>query len=165
MHPFDIYKSPGHLIRRANQIVVSLFIEQTADQLTPVQFGLMALLLDSAGADQVTLAQKLALDTSTAGAVLARLEAKGWVKRQVDSEDRRRRLLYLTDSGRRAYEAVRGDVETVQQRILGPLDEQEREVFMRLLTKLVVSNNENSRAPLKLGVPTEAAGTPASDTA
>lgn len=148
MRPFNIYKSPGHLVRRANQIFVSLFIEQLADQLTPVQFGLMAVLQASEGLDQITLAKKLALDKSTAGAVLARLEAKGWVERRSDPTDLRRRVLYATRKGRSVYQAVRDEAEKTQRRFLKPLDAQEREVFLRLLTKLVVSNNENSRAPL-----------------
>jgi DNA-binding MarR family transcriptional regulator len=146
---FDVEKAPGHLIRRAQQIVVSLFLEHTGGQLTPIQFGLLAALAADEGLDQVSLAQRMALDPSTTGSALERMEAKGWIERRADPQDKRRRVLFLTRSGKTMYEARCDDAEAVQHHLLDPLDPKERVVFMRLLTKLVVLNNEKSRAPAR----------------
>lgn len=150
MKKFDVYSAPGHLIRRAQQIVVSLFIDQTNNAITPVQYGFLALLAEFDGIDQVSLAGALALDTSTSASTLDRLESKGWILRRIDPEDRRRRLLSLTPEGRVVFEQFITDVENVQQRLLEPLESAERKEFMRLLTKLVRVNNDQSRVPLKL---------------
>jgi DNA-binding MarR family transcriptional regulator len=147
---YDFYRAPGHLIRRAHQIVGSLFVSQTDNQVTPIQYGLLAVLAETDGLDQVTMARRLALDASTSGNTLERMAQKGWVVRKVDPEDRRRRVLSLTPAGRKLFEKLMDDVETVQQRLLDPLDPKERVVFMRLLTKLVQENNEFSRVPLRL---------------
>lgn len=150
MKKFDVHRAPGHLIRRAQQIVVSLFIDQTNNAITPVQYGFLAILAESDGIDQVSLAGALALDTSTSASTLDRLESKGWILRRIDPNDRRRRMLSLTPEGRVVFEQFISDVEQVQQRLLEPLESAERAEFMRLLTKLVHVNNGLSRVPLKL---------------
>ncbi|RIX83196.1 MarR family winged helix-turn-helix transcriptional regulator [Acidovorax cavernicola] len=147
---FDIYSSPGHLIRRSQQILVSLFLEQTKGVITPIQFGVLAVLESQGELDQVTLAQRLALDASTSGSTLERLEKKGWISRRMHEGDRRRRMVSLASDGRALLQELLDDVETIQQRLLDPLDPKERVVFMRLLTKVVHLNNDVSRAPLRI---------------
>jgi len=147
---FDIYSAPGHLIRRAQQILVSLFLEQTGGVITPIQFGVLAVLESQGELDQITLAQRLALDASTSGSALERVEKKGWITRRVHDQDKRRRLVSLTDEGRALLLALRDDAEAVQHRLLDSLDPKERAIFMRLLTKVVNHNNDVSRAPLRI---------------
>jgi len=87
----DLQATPGHLIRRAQQIAVDIFAEQLASAgITPVQFAILNALLDSPGNDQVSLAKRVAFDPATSGSVIGRLEAKGWVVRKADPADRRR---------------------------------------------------------------------------
>lgn len=147
---FDIYGTPGHLIRRAQQIVVSLFLEQTGGLITPVQYGVLAILQSQGELDQVSLSQRLALDTSTSGSILERMEKKGWVDRKVDPGDRRRRVVGLTPAGLDLLVSLREEVETIQHRLLEPLESGERAVFMRLLGTLVHLHNDVSRAPLRM---------------
>ena len=54
---FDFQHAPGHLIRRAHQLAVAIFMEETGDfDITPVQFAILNALIDDPGEDQVTLA-------------------------------------------------------------------------------------------------------------
>jgi DNA-binding MarR family transcriptional regulator len=94
-------------------------------------------LIDTPGADQVTLAGLVAFDAATSGSVIGRLEAKGWVRRGPDAEDRRRKLLWVTPDGEKAVQQMKRAVARVQSRILGPLNAQEREQLLSLLGKLV----------------------------
>lgn len=135
---FDFQQAPGHLIRRAHQVAVAVFMEETGDyDVTPVQFAILNALIDGPGEDQVTLAAKVAFDAATFGSVIGRLEAKGWVRREPDPADRRRKRLWVTRQGEEAARQMRRSVVRVQRRILGPLDPQERETLLALLTKLV----------------------------
>src|SRR5438128_1858094 len=75
---FDFRHAPGHLIRRAHQVSVAVFMEETAGfDATPVQFAILNALLEDPGEDQVTLSRKVAFDAATFGAVIARLEGRG----------------------------------------------------------------------------------------
>ena len=135
---FDFEQAPGHLIRRAHQVAVAIFMEETGEhEVTPVQFAILNALMDDPGEDQVTLAAKVAFDAATFGSVIGRLEAKGWVRREPDAADRRRKLLWVTPAGQRAALAMKRAVARAQRRILGPLEPEERQTLVELLGKLV----------------------------
>lgn len=137
-HSIDLQTTPGHLIRRAQQIAVAIFAEQLASvDITPVQFAIMNALLGSPGIDQVSLAKRVAFDPATSGSVIGRLEAKGWVVREADPADRRRKLLVVTAQGVQALSGIQADVATVQAMILSPLSPQEQGQFVQLLARLV----------------------------
>jgi DNA-binding MarR family transcriptional regulator len=134
----DLQATPGHLIRRAQQIAVSIFAEQLTDaDITPVQFAILNALLDSPGIDQVSLAKRVAFDPATSGSVIGRLEAKAWVERKADPNDRRRKLLVVTAAGVLALGQVQKDVARIQEKILSPLTPQEQSQFVHLLSRLV----------------------------
>ena len=138
---FDFQHAPGHLIRRAHQLAVAVFMEETGDHdVTPVQFAILNALMDDPGEDQVTLAGKVAFDAATFGSVIGRLEAKGWVRREADAGDRRRKLLWVTAGGEQAALSMKRAVGKAQKRILGPLEAGEREELVRLLGKLVAGH-------------------------
>jgi len=135
---YDFAHAPGHLIRRAQQIAVSVFAQELAVfDVTPVQFAILNALMDAPGTDQVTLAARVAFDAATSGSVIGRLEAKGWVRREASPQDRRRKLLWLTPKGKKAVLAMAPKVAQVQELILQPLKAQERQQLTALLAKLV----------------------------
>ena len=74
---------PGHLMRRAHQWAVFHFHDTHGRHVTPVQYAILRALQDQPGIDQVTLAQRVALDTSTTADIAARLETKGWILRHI----------------------------------------------------------------------------------
>jgi len=101
----DIHTMPGHLIRRMNQISVSVFADKMAREgfdITPVQFGALSTISANPGIDQATLAGLIAYDRATIGGVVDRLEAKGFIRREVSSEDRRARVLTISEAGEKA---------------------------------------------------------------
>lgn len=135
---YDFRHAPGHLIRRAHQVAVAIFMEETAEfEVTPVQFAILNTLVEAPGEDQVTLARNVAFDAATFGSVIARLESRGWVRRQADPADRRRKLLWVTPAGEQAAQRMQRAVAKAQRRILGPLESAEREQLLRLLERLV----------------------------
>ncbi len=145
----DFHSMPGHLIRRAHQISVAIFAEECADHnATPVQYACLSEIARQPGVDATRLASAVAFDRSTLGNVLERLEAKGWVDRRPSPEDRRVKLLYITQAGENLLEAIEPAVVATQKRLLKPLSAADRKLFMRLISEMVDGNNEISRAPL-----------------
>ena len=144
----DLDTLPGHYIRRLQQIAVAVFLQETEAQgVTPVQFAALQTVANTPGIDQRTLARSIGFDTSTIAGVVDRLEARGLMQRGPSSDDRRVRLLTLTDEGQALLRAVIPSMLRTQDRILEPLRPREREEFMRMLRVLVTANNELSRAP------------------
>jgi DNA-binding MarR family transcriptional regulator len=144
---FDFAHAPGHLIRRAQQIAVAEFARETADHdVTPVQFAFMNAMMDTPGLDQITLAKRVAFDAATSGSVIGRLEAKGWVRRDADAQDRRRKLLFVTPEGAQALARMNAAVERAQRNILAPLTAKDQALFMRLLAQLVDGHEQSERS-------------------
>jgi DNA-binding MarR family transcriptional regulator len=144
----DLDELPGHYIRRLQQIAVAIFLQETeAHGLTPVQYAALSKVGLTPGVDQRTLARSIGLDTSTTAGVIDRLETRGLMQRTASPEDRRVRLLGLTELGQEVLQAVEPDMLKAQQRILKPLSAVEQDEFMRMVRKLVTANNELSRAP------------------
>lgn len=147
-----IHTMPGHLIRRLNQIAVSIFqerMETLGIDLTPVQFGALLVLSENPGIDQATLAGLIAHDRVTIGGVVDRLQAKGLIARTTSTTDRRARVLALTDAGTALLTRALPEVRALQSDILSGLTEGEAQTFLALASKLAKTGNDRSRAPMK----------------
>ncbi len=147
----DVYDQPGHLIRRAQQIAVSMFYSTMGYAVTPVQYAVLRILQDHPGIDQVTLARYCALDTSTAADLAVRLEERGLVKRMMPMKSKRFRLLQLTPEGAALLKKLLPSGHVLNRRLLRPLNKEEQKIFLSLLKKFVHLNNKKSRAPLDRG--------------
>lgn len=147
----DLQTQPGHLIRRAQQIAVAIFIEECAAfDLTPVQYAAMVAIQENEGIDATRLSAQIAFDRSTLGNVLERLEARGLIERFASADDKRIKLLKLTAQGRIVTRRAEAAVRRTQDRILAPLAPKDRRVLLELLAQLVELNNDASRVPQRL---------------
>lgn len=138
-----LYAEPGHLIRRAHQLAVSTFHDTHGREVTPVQYAILRALQDFPGIDQVTLADKVALDTSTTADIAARLEAKGWIVRELLA--RRQRALRLTAAGEAMLQQMLPRVAPMYHRLLDALAPEEQAQFLALLRKFVHLNDAATR--------------------
>ena len=146
---------PGHLIRRMQQISVSLFSARMAEaglDLTSVQFAALATLKDHPGLDQQTLAGLIAYDRVTIGGVVDRLAQKNLITREMSPTDRRARVLMLSAEGAKVLDLARPWVDRVQEDIVAYLSAEERAAFVAMLSKITTAGNVRSRAPLRAGV-------------
>jgi DNA-binding MarR family transcriptional regulator len=147
----ELYRKPGHLFRRMQQIAVAIFMEECAAfDITPVQYAALVAIGEHPGIDATRLSAMIAFDRSTLGSVIERLEAKSLILRRASPEDKRVKLLELTPDGRALLEAATPAVEAAQERMLAKLQSADRRILMRILTALVDLNNEVSRAPLRV---------------
>jgi MarR family transcriptional regulator, temperature-dependent positive regulator of motility len=149
----DLYRLPGHLIRRMHQVGVALFdthITQTGHDLTPVQFAALRVIAAYPGLDQASLASAIAHDRVTTGGVVDRLVAKGFIRRDVKQTDRRSRELFLMPEGETILGDVTPLVKEMEASLMRGLSSAEGEIFLNLLKKNLAAINETSRAPLRM---------------
>lgn len=133
----ELYRKPGHLLRRAQQVIVSTFTTECAEfDLTPVQYAALTAIRFYPGTDATRLSQMIAFDRSTIGNVLIRLERKGLIRRDAHESDKRIKTVSLTDAGLELVIKADPVVDHVQEKFLSPLTEQEAEQFIQLLHKL-----------------------------
>jgi DNA-binding MarR family transcriptional regulator len=146
-----IYGKPGHLFRRMQQVAVAIFFEECAGfDITPVQYAALVAIRARPGIDATRLSSLVAFDRSTVGSVLERLEGKGLIIRKPSPDDRRIKLLEITQQAEELLVAVEPAVARAQERMLEPLGRAERGRLLEQLTRLVHLNNDVTRAPLRV---------------
>lgn len=139
---------PGPYIRRLQQIAVAIFLQDTDGfGVTPIQYGALLTVNRQPGLDQRTLAGLMGLDTSTTAGVVDRLEARDLLRRSASPTDRRVKLLGITPQGQTLLADMEPKVTAAQARILAPLADAEKPVFLDMLTRLVLAHNDVSRSP------------------
>jgi len=149
-----LYTTPGHLLRRCNQISVAIFLDECRHtDIRQVDFAVLSALEASNGVDQVTLSGLIAIDRSSIGRIADKLEALGLIGRHSDPNDRRIKRLHITQKGTDVFKVTQPSVERVQERILEPLTKEEKQQFMNCLKKITMLNNNISRAPIRLKQP------------
>ena len=161
VEPSEIYGMPGHLIRRMHQASQAIFDAQVAEagiDLTSVQFAALAMIGATPGIDQATLANAIAFDRPTTGGVIDRLEAKGFVRREITKADRRMRHLYLESAGQAILDGATPVARRVQDLLLEGLTEVERATVLRLLSKALRAVGDQSRPALRSASTIRASG-------
>lgn len=145
----DIWLRPGYLVRRLHQIHWALFANLVANgTVTPIQFGLLSILKSRPGIDQSQLGESLGIDRATVAGIVLRLEERGLVERVIDASNRRRKLCSVTAEGHSFLRNHVSEMQASQEALLQPLGKDERDTFLRLITKLVESNNGLGRSVL-----------------
>jgi DNA-binding MarR family transcriptional regulator len=141
-----IRRVPIALARRFVQICLAVAAETLeGDDLTPLQFAVLANLNDESNVDQNSLAARLGVDRNTASVLVEQLVKRGLIDRRVNGADRRARLLRLTPLGNELHERLRPAMRAGQRRILAPLVPDERERFLDQLIQIIKANESYAR--------------------
>jgi DNA-binding MarR family transcriptional regulator len=144
----EMYATPAHLVRRLHQISVALFYDELSEfELNPVQYAAMVAIKNSPGIHQRALGLIAGIDRSTIGSTANRLEELGLIKRITPADNQRVKALSLTPKGERLLVSAIDATERVQKRLVAPLDADELETLLDLMSRLVRFNNDISRAP------------------
>lgn len=85
---------------------------------------------------QAALAEAIGADKTRIIPTLDELQQHGYIERMPDPDDRRARLLAITESGRSIKDAVQADIQRGEEHWLGQLSANERDVFLRVLSRL-----------------------------
>jgi DNA-binding MarR family transcriptional regulator len=87
---------------------------------------------------QAALAEAIGADKTRIIPTLDELQQHGYIERMPDPDDRRARLLAITESGRSIKDTVQVNIQRGEERWLGQLSAHERDVFLRALNQLSV---------------------------
>jgi DNA-binding MarR family transcriptional regulator len=85
---------------------------------------------------QAALAESIGADKTRIIPTLDKLQERRYIERIPDPDDRRARLLAITESGRSIKNAAQVDIQRGEERWLGQLSANDRGVFLRVLQQL-----------------------------
>ena len=108
-------------------------------ELTPSQFKIIKFLFWQGDTHirQVDIEKHFSMTNPTVTGLLKNLEEKGWIRREVNPEDSRSKIICLTDAALTRKEELYAYGEQIEEALIHDLTEKEREMLEKLLKKLV----------------------------
>lgn len=135
----DIQDSCGTLLKQIHDALEKQANNSLrADGLTMAQVGVL-LMLDRAEHRQMLLKElekALHVAQSTAAGIVSRLEQKGLVESFGDAEDRRVKVVRLSEAGAGCCRTADARMAEAERQLLSSLTEAERDIFILLLRKV-----------------------------
>ena len=146
---YDLRKSPGHLLRRAQQYAHDLHSSAVgAKGPTPRQFEVLHVVSKNEGLSQTDLVHATGIDRSTLADMIARMLKKGLLSRSRTKEDARANAVSITATCRRMLNSAMTGVTKAENATLGVLPKSQQAAFMKaLLAYTEALDKMNSAAP------------------
>ncbi|MGE7369171.1 MarR family winged helix-turn-helix transcriptional regulator [Neorhizobium sp. NPDC001467] len=121
----------GILLRRCQQVALALFSEQAAEHgFSPTQYSALAFTYIEPGIQQNVLGERIALDRSSVTKCVEILERDGLIRRDVDRNDRRARMLYITPEGEKVLQTVHDAALRARSRIYATIGKERFQNFL-----------------------------------
>jgi DNA-binding MarR family transcriptional regulator len=127
----------GYHLRRAQLAVFQHFAATMgAANITPGQYGVLAMIDANPGLSQTQLGTALGIDRSTVVGVIDRLETRGLVLREPAPNDRRSHALRLSPAGMAMFRRLEERVRAHERQIAQDLSASERTLLIDLLRRI-----------------------------
>jgi DNA-binding MarR family transcriptional regulator len=126
----------GFILRQVWQRHATIFARGIGINLTPTQWAALTKLSETGPCSQNQLGRLTAMDVATIKGVIDRLSARGLTETSADPEDGRRLLVDLTRAGHQLAEKAEPNALAITKETLAPLEADERETLVTLLSKL-----------------------------
>ena len=123
------------LVSALRRTVLNREREQLGQKLIPVP--LMAYVLEHPGCTQGEVADWLYISPASVATSCKRLEKEGLLERRVDPVNRRKNQLFVTAEGEELTREKRTMLERVDERTFEGIGEADREVFSRVLDRML----------------------------
>ena len=151
MAKFDLNKSAGHLLRRAQQYSFDHYAKEVgSDGLTPRQFAVLHTVSQNEGCSQTDLVKLTGIDRSTLADMISRMLKKRLLGRQRTKTDARANSVRITSAGRSAMNKARAKVMKADAALMKAVPGAQRASFMRTLKTISTAIDkelEGSAAP------------------
>ncbi len=132
---YSLKKSPGHLLRRAQQYAHDLYSKDVGSSgPTPRQFEVLHVVAQNEGLSQTDLVHHTGIDRSTLADMIARMMKKGLLSRKRTKEDARANAVSITAAGRRMLKGAESKVNKSDTAVLAVLPKTQQTAFMKALT-------------------------------
>lgn len=123
----------GHLLRRCHQVENAIWIARLGPSLTAPQYAVLAIVREMGIADQQSVGQVAALDSSTVADIARRLEARRWLRTEEHPSDGRRRMLTVTADAEVLLNERAEEVAAVQRDLVVPVPRSQHSKLYRQL--------------------------------
>ncbi|MFW0784453.1 MarR family winged helix-turn-helix transcriptional regulator [Gordonia sp. CPCC 206044] len=133
---YRLDQNVGYLLRRCYQESTAAFVRAAPPQLSAPRFAALARLAELGPLPQNRLGRLISADAATIKGIVDRLRDLGAVETAPDPDDRRQRLVTITETGRQWYAEGVVASRASASRILAALSDGEARIMLELLDKM-----------------------------
>ncbi len=120
----------GKALQRVNHVSKSKLAPYGV---TPVQFALLRTLWEKDGQNGHLIGERLLLDGATITGIIDRLEQNGFIERRIDPNDRRNKLVFLTERGKSLEVELCKQMDELNEEVLAQFDDKAIQQFKNML--------------------------------
>ena len=139
------FKTASLIVKLGNAVTYYRNLKMESIGLTSVQSDAIIAALREPGITATQLKEVLQLSPSTVAGIVARLENKGLLHREVDQQDARKAILTPTQQGMGLEEPLKTIALETQQCLVEGMSEEEQAQFVRLL-QIALDNLDRVRS-------------------
>ena len=137
---YNLNDSLGYLVN-----ALSLKMKQKLDSklkdrdLTVHQFGILLHIFKNGSLTQKEIAESTTGDEPAIARLMNRLEDKNCIKRAIDKDDKRKRVVSLTENGKELLNQILPYAKETNEHFTSSLTKEEQKSLLTLLTKVITS--------------------------
>ena len=128
-----------HRLSRALRNAVSSAVQKSGSALSEEQSRLLGFLSGCSGEQEFVYQKDIethfGVRRSSVASILSNLERGGYITREPDISDSRKKRVYLTDKGRAEVEVIRSEIGAMESVLVSGMTLQEQKDFVRTLKK------------------------------
>lgn len=134
---YNLNDSYGYFFNLISTALKTKLDEQLKQfDITTHQFGILLTVLKKENLTQRDIVKYTNGDEPSTTRVIARLEAKGFLVRITDAQDKRKRLVSLTQEGKTLLEKMLPYAKEENEKLVSLLTDEEKKTFLNLLRKV-----------------------------
>lgn len=134
--PYRLDDQIGFVLRKVSQRHTALFASLIGEDVTPMQWAVLAKLAERGPLSQNLLGRETAMDAATVKGVVDRLTKRGLLQVATDEKDQRLLNVSLSIAGLQLAGELTARAQAITETTLAPLTAAERRSLLALLSKL-----------------------------
>jgi MarR family transcriptional regulator for hemolysin len=136
--PYDFEDSVGYWICRASRAFERAMNDELAPRgITYRQAQVLWLLVHEGSLSQTELAERMRIEPPTLVGILDRMEREGWIRRESDEHDRRRKFISPLPKAKPVWSKIIACSDRVRARGNEGLSNEEQQLLKRLLGQIL----------------------------
>lgn len=123
-------------VRWAWQKMTNIYNKEASELGGSMSLGFILLNIEKEGTPSTSLGPKMGMRSTSLARSLQALEKEGLIVRKMDSEDKRKVLVFLTAEGKKYRDRSKEMVLKMNQHLLGNIDQEKLKIFFEVMSEL-----------------------------
>src|SRR5690554_6322605 len=123
-------------VRHSWHKISRMYNQKAKEHGLTMSIGCILLIVDKEGTPSTQLGPRMGMEPTSLSRTLKTMESKGYIYRQVDKDDKRKVLIYLTSAGLDLRREVRKVVKEFNENLIKKIPRKKLEVFFEVMNSV-----------------------------